>query len=139
MLQGNIQSGPLTGSVWSCKKKKKKSGKRERKDGGEEERTNKSNDSLVRLHISFLTFEQLAWLGPGSHRIYFWLFFLVMARLYNFFLRRAQLVTFYMQISDRSLLPPTTTETARVSPACTCIAVGQNLTANKSIYDLQKN
>lgn len=62
-----------------------------------------------------------------------------MARLYNFFLRRAQLVTFYMQISDRSLLPPTTTETARVSPACTCIAVGQNLTANKSIYDLQKN
>lgn len=24
MLQGNIQSGPLTGSVWSCKKKKKR-------------------------------------------------------------------------------------------------------------------
>lgn len=42
MLQGNIQSGPLTGSVWTCKKEKKK-----RRVEREKERTEERKKKLT--------------------------------------------------------------------------------------------
>lgn len=57
-----------------------------------------------------------------------------MVRLYNL-PPMGPIVHFNMQFSDRFLSSPTTTESFRISLACTAISVGQNLTA--SIYDLK--
>lgn len=53
-------------------------------------------------------------------------------------LKRAHSVTFTCKSQADFLLPPTTTETVKISPACTRISVGQNLkTPSKSIYELK--
>lgn len=61
---------------------------------------------------------------------------MVMVRLYNF-PPMGPIVHFYMQISDRFLSSPTTTETVIMSHACTAVSFGQNLTTSKSIYGLK--
>lgn len=58
--------------------------------------------------------------------IYFCLFFLVTVRLYNL-TPMGPIGHFYMKISDRFLLTPTTTETVKMSPGCTFISLGSDL------------